>query len=104
MVGRTTGLTEPYVVSIIYIYIWAILLRVTEYYSVTLFELTVSGICTDFFEAVELMLSVVFNRSSSLVQKLFVIFFGTGRVIYRSKTLDNYISSILNVFCKIIMI
>ena len=43
-------------------------------YSVTLFELTVSGGCTDVFEAVELMLSVVFKRSSSLVQKLFVIF------------------------------
>ena len=55
-------------------HIWAILLYVTEYYSVTLFELTVSGGCTDVFEAVELMLSVVFKRSSSLVQKLFVIF------------------------------
>ena len=58
----------------IYIHIWAILLRVTEYYSVTLFELTVSGGCTDVFEAVELMLSVVFKISSSLVQKLFIIF------------------------------
>ena len=57
-----------------YIYIWAILFRVTEYYSVTLFELTDSGGCTDIFEAVELMLSVVFNGSSSLVQKPFVIF------------------------------
>ena len=74
---------------------------VTEYYSVTLFELTFSGGCTDVFEAVELMLSVVFNRSSSLVQKLFVFFFvGTGRVIYRWKALDNHISSILNIFVK----
>ena len=57
--------------GIVCIYI-AILLRVIEYYSVTLFELTVAGGCTDVFEAVELMLSVVFNRSSSLAQKLFV--------------------------------
>ena len=72
--------------------IWAILLRVTEYYSVTLFELTISGDCTDVFEAVELMLSVVFNRSSSLVQKTFCNFFvGTGRVIYCWKALDNHI-------------
>ena len=61
-----------------YIYIWDILLRVTKYYSVILFELTVSGGCTDVFEAVELMLSVVFNRSSSLVQKHFVIFCRNG--------------------------
>ena len=58
----------------IYIYIhthiWAILLLVTEYYSVTLFELMVSDGCTDVFEAVELMLSLVFNRPYSLVQKL----------------------------------
>ena len=50
------------------------MLRVTEYYFVTLFELMVSDGCTDVFEAVELMLSVVFNTSFSLVQKLFIIF------------------------------
>ena len=62
--------------SLLYIHthIWAILLRVTEYYSVTLFELTVSGGCSDVFETVELMLSVLFNTSSSLVQNFFVIF------------------------------
>ena len=50
-----------------YIYIWAFLFHVTEYYYVALLELAVSGDCTDDFQAVELMLSVMFNRSSSLV-------------------------------------
>ena len=43
-------------------------------YSVTLFELTVSGRCTDVFERFELILPILFNRSSSLVQKMFAIF------------------------------
>ena len=36
-------------------HIWAILLRVTEYYSVTLVELMVSDGCTDDFHLVELI-------------------------------------------------
>ena len=81
----------------IYIYIWVILLLVTEYeyYSVTLFELTVSDGCTNVFEEVELMLSVVFNRSSSLVQKLFVIFLSERGVEY---IVGNLLTTIFQVY------
>ena len=72
--GSSRALIRWAVIQIVILIIWAILLRVTEYYSITLHELTVSGGCTDVLEAVELMLSVLFNESSSLVQFFFVIF------------------------------
>ena len=54
-----------------------------------------------FSKALELMLSVVFNTTSSFSSKTFCNFFaGTWRAIYHWKALDNHISSILNVFAK----